>query len=202
MTLFPFFDSSRSRLLATLLFLASSAAMPCVARAGDVPAVLDDFSDPVRTSLGHDRIAIDDASVGGASRLTQTFKDGVLSAEGEIVPARGQPGWVSLVLLLTPDGKPADLSHYEGVRVRVRVRTGTLSVSANSTSVTNYDYHAAVIPPMGDAIQEVRIPFDEMKRAWSEQTPLNRATIASVSLVAVGIQKGAVAYDVDEVGFY
>lgn len=202
MTLFRTCRSCHRTLLATLFALAASGLTPCVARAGNVPALLDDFSDPVRTSLGFDRIAIDDASVGGGSRLTQNFKNGVLSAAADIAPARGQPGWVSLVLLLTPDGQPADVSQYEGVRARVRVRQGTLSISANSTEVTNYDYHAAVIPPKGDTLQDVRIAFKDMKRAWSEQTPLNPAMIASVSLVAVGFQKGTVAFEVDEVGFY
>lgn len=195
-------SSPRGGLLPALLGLASFALAPCFAHAANASALLDDFSDPVRTSRGFDRITVDDASVGGGSRLAQSFKDGVLSAEAEIAPARGQPGWVSLVLLLNADGKPADLSDYQGIRLRVRVREGMLSVSANSTDVTNYDYHAALVPPKGDTIREVRIAFDDMKRAWSEQTQLDPATIASVSLVAVGFQKGAVAFDVDEVGFY
>jgi hypothetical protein len=94
------------------------------------------------------------------------------------------------------------LSQYEGIRLRVRVQKGHLSISANSTEVDNFDYHAMTVPRTPDGFEEVRIPFRDMKRAWSEQTPLNRATIVSVSLVAVDFQKAGFAYDVEEVGFY
>jgi hypothetical protein len=49
---------------------------------------------------------------------------------------------------------------------------------------------------------EVRLPFKDMKRAWSEQIPLNLKTITSVNLVAFGMAKDAFAYEVDEIGFY
>jgi hypothetical protein len=77
-----------------------------------------------------------------------------------------------------------------------------LSLTANSTEIKNFDFHASLIPRKGDEFHEVRVPFGDMKRAWSEQTPLNPATIASISLVAVDLQKGAFAYDIDEIGFY
>lgn len=170
--------------------------------ASESPALLDDFSDPVQTSTGTNRMVVDDTSVGGKSRLEQTFANGVLSAAGEITPGRGQPGWVNLILLFSPGGEAADLSRFEGIRIKVRVRQGMLSVAANSTEITNFDYHSTVIPRKGDELQEVRIPFRDLKRNWSEQIPLNPATIGSISLVAVGFQPGPFAYDVDEVGFY
>jgi hypothetical protein len=191
----------RLPLLATLA-LVTSAVFPCSARADDIPAMLDDFSDVARTSAGLDRIVITDTTAGGASTLNPTFSDGVFTAEGEIGPPRGQPGWVSVILLLSSSGEPVDLSKYEGIRIRARVRKGMLSITANSAEITNYDYHSAAISRKRDEFQEVRIPFQDMKRAWSEQTPLNPATIVSVSLVAVDFQKGHFAYDVDEVGFY
>jgi hypothetical protein len=187
-----------------MALLVLSTCYPVVggAAAEDDLALLDDFSDSARTDARIDRIVVDDSSVGGKSHLKQTFADGMLTAEGDIVPARGQPGWVSLVLLLSATGEPVDLSRFDGVRLRVRVREGVLSITANSTEITNFDYHASVVPAGGEELQEVRLPFSQMKRAWSEQVPLNRATIASISLVAFGLQKGTFAYEVDEIGFY
>ena len=197
---FPPSSSSRRRL--RLLALAALALAPVLSRAGDIPARLDDFSDPVHSSLGINRIIITDTTAGGASTVRQSVANGVFTAEGEIAPPRGQPGWVSVVLLLSPTGAPADLTKYTGIKVRVRVRQGYLSVTANSTEIKNYDYHSSMISRKPDEYQEVRIAFRDMKRAWSEQTPLNPATIASVNLVAFDLQKGAFAYDVDEIGFY
>lgn len=194
-----FLFSSRRRLL---LACSALALAPIIARAGDIPALLDDFSDPVHSSRGINRIVVTDSTVGGASQLRQSVAKGVFTAEGEIAPPRGQPGWVSVVLLLTPNGAPADLSKYQGIRLRVRTRQGLLSVTANSTEIKNYDYHSAMVPQKPDEYQELRIAFRDMKRAWSEQTPLNPATIASVNLVAFDLQKGVFAFDVDEIGFY
>ena len=77
------------------------------------------------------------------------------------------------------------------------------SITANSTEVTNFDYHGALVTHRrGEDFQEVRIPFSSMKRTWSEQTPLNPATLASISIVAFDMQPGAFNYEIDEVGFY
>ena len=185
-----------------LLALVTFAFLPFLARAADGPARLDDFSDPVHSSLGINRIVVTDTVAGGASTVRQSVANGVFTAEGEIAPPRGQPGWVSVVLLLSPTGAPADLTKYAGIKVRVRVRQGYLSVTANSSEIKNFDYHAAMLPKKPGEFQEVRIAFRDMKRAWSEQTPLNLATITSINLVAVDFQKGVFAYDVDEIGFY
>ncbi len=186
------------------LLLAGSLLLGITRLAGQgMPATIDDLSNPTVTSIGAPRIVIDDSSMGGKSHLTPTYADGIMSAKGEIAPARGQPGWVSLVLPLAEPGQSADLSAYEGIRLRVRVLRGNLSVSANSTVVDNFDYHAAPIVRSADGdFHEVRIPFASMKRAWSAQTPLDPATINSISLVAANVQPGPFAYEVDEVGFY
>ena len=164
---------------------------------------VDDFSDPKRNSIGIDRLFLDDTTAGGKTSTEYRVEDGVLFAKGDIQPPRGQPGWASAVLLLDPQGLPVDASQYEGIRLRVRIHKGTLSISANSTEITNYDYHAAVITRQTDGeFHEVRIPFSSMKRAWSEQTPLNTKTIASISLVSFELQKASFDFEVDEVSFY
>ena len=73
----------------------------------------------------------------------------------------------------------------------------------SSSEIANFDYHTgAPIAGKRGEFQEVRIPFKEMKRAWSEQTVLNLKSITSVNLVSFGLARDAFAYEVDEIGFY
>ncbi|WP_221030325.1 CIA30 family protein [Actomonas aquatica] len=185
------------------LALALGALASATVALGQFPAKLDDFAQSDLSSIGAPRIVIDDATVGGKSHLTHNVKDGVLTATGEIKPARGQPGFVSLVLPMAAPNEAADLSHFEGIVMRVKLTSGNLAVSANSTEVVNFDYHAAPITRAADGdFHEIKIPFASMKRAWSEQTKLNPATINSISLVVAGVQPGDFAYAIDEIGFY
>jgi len=171
--------------------------------AGTLEPTVDDFNDPNINSLGIARMFINDTSAGGQTSTQQSVTGGVLSAKGEILPPRGQPGWASAVLLLDPQGLPQDASAYEGIRLLVRVNKGNLSVSANSSEITNFDYHAALVTRQSDGkFHEVRIPFSEMKRAWSEQTPLNTSTLTGLSVVAFDLQKGTFDFEIDEIGFY
>lgn len=171
--------------------------------AGALEPAIDDFSDPNTNSLGITRLFVDDQSAGGQTSTQHSVDGGVLCAKGEILPPRGQPGWASTVLLLDPQGLPRDASAYAGIRLLVRVNKGNLSISANSSEITNFDYHAAQVARQPDnEFHEVRIPFSQMKRAWSEQIPLNTKTLTSLSLVAFDIQKGAFDFEIDEIGFY
>ena len=185
------------------LAVASLVLWPVATNGDPFPNTIDDFSDSGNTSLGLPRMVIDDTTAGGQSSSKQMVNDGVMTSEGVIAPPRGQPGWVSMIFPLRADGSPADISAYEGIRIRMRIKEGMVSVSANSSEIDNFDYHAALVDAAGGKeIQEVRIPFSSMRRAWSPQTKLNTATIASVSLVAVGIQKSAFGFEIDEIGFY
>ncbi len=164
---------------------------------------LDDFSDPKQNSLGIDRAFADDSAVGGKTSTNYTVAEGVLHAQGEIAPPRGQPGWASAIFLLQSEGLPQDLSQYQGIQLRIRIQKGNISISANSSEVTNFDYHAAPVTRYADGeFHEVKIPFSSMKRAWSEQTALNTKTISSLSLVAFDLQAGSFDYEVDEISFY
>ena len=85
----------------------------------------------------------------------------------------------------------------------MKVSKGILCVQVGSSEVTNFDYHTgAPIPGKRGEFQEVRIPFKDLKRAWSEQIPLNVKSITSVNLVSFGLSKETFAYEVDEIGFY
>ena len=181
------------------LALASSISL----HAQNVPALVDDFSNDHHTSTGAERIVVTDKDIGGHSQSTQHFENGIGAVDGELVPARGQPAFISLISMLTPKGEPRDVSNYEGVRLKVKVKKGLLSVQVSSSEITNYDYHnSAPITRKPDEFQEVKIPFKSLKRAWSEQTPLNTKLVTSLNLVAVGMGKDSFAYEVDEIGFY
>jgi hypothetical protein len=170
---------------------------------GTLSPLVDDFSDARNNSLGIPRQFLNDTTSGGSTTTEQSASEGVLAVKGEIVPPRGQPGWASSVLLLDPHGLPTDASAFEGIRLLVKVEKGNISISANSAEVTNFDYHAAPVMATSDGkFHEVKIPFASMKRAWSEQTPLNPKTISSLSIVAFDLQKGVFEFEVDEVSFY
>ena len=167
----------------------------------EVPQTLDEFNSDMLTSLETPRLVFTDVDLGGKSEAKLDYSEGILRVEGKIVPARGQPGFVSLVLLLSSKGEPQDLSAYEGIRLKVRVLKGGLQVLAASTEIQNFDYHTAAVKRSGK-FQEIKVPFSDLKRVWSEQTTLNLETITSINLVASGIQPGSFVYEIDEIGFY
>jgi hypothetical protein len=182
-----------------LCALGSIAARAATA----APLLLDDYSDPKRNKNGVERRLIDDRSAGSHSQATQKCENGVLIVKGDLSPGRGVPAFISAVSLLSADGKAKDLTAYRGVRLRVNVIKGILCVQVGSSEITNFDFHtSAPISGKRGGFQEVRIPFKEMKRTWSEQTALNLKSVTSVNLVSFGVAKDAFAYEVDEIGFY
>lgn len=197
-------------ILAAVFGLGSRPALPttppAAQSASPSPAnskLLDDFSDPARNKRGVERLLIDDKSAGSNSKATQKCENGILMVEGELAPGRGVPAFISLASPLSADGKPQSLADAEGVRIRVKVSKGILCVQMGSSEIDNFDYHtSAPIAGKGGEFQEVRIPFNQMKRAWSEQTKLNLKAITSVNLVSFGMARGPFAYEVDEIGFY
>jgi hypothetical protein len=168
-----------------------------------MPPLLDDYANDQRNHLGAERLLIDDQTTGSRSRATVKCEGGVLSVHGDLVPGRGVPAFISGVSPLSVDGKPKDLSGYEGVRLRVKVRKGILCVQVATSTIINFDFHtSAPIAGKGGDFHEVRIPFRDMKRAWSEQTSLNLKAVTSVNLVTFGLSNDTFAYEVDEIGFY
>lgn len=184
--------------LAALLAFTALRASPATA-----PLLLDDYSDPGKNRLGVERMLVNDKTVGSASTATVKCGNGVLAVTGDLVPGRGAPAFISQVSLLNPGGKAKDLTGFTGVRLKVKVTKGILCVQVASTEVTNFDYHTST-PIAGGrgGFQEVRIPFKDLKRAWSEQTALNAKTVTSVNLVSFGMTPDSFAYEVDEIGFY
>jgi hypothetical protein len=182
---------------------ASLFAWSVTAFAGNEIALVDDFSNDTNNSIGLPRQFMNDTMVGGGTQTKLVMSSGVMQLTGEIVPPRGQPGWASTVLLLDGEGKPVDASKYKGIRMLVKINSGSLSISANSTEVTNFDYHSSVVIAASDGnFHEVNIPFDSLKRTWSEQTNLNTQSINSLSIVAFSMQKASFDYEIDEVSFY
>lgn len=164
---------------------------------------IDDFSDVSRQASGLPRMLINDAEAGGKSQAVTSFTEGVMTVEGKLVPGRGSPGFVSIPLVLSSDGTATDVSQYTGVKLRVKLQRGSLIVQASSTDVTNFDYHSsAPITRDPDAFQEVLIPFAALRQVWSAQTTLNLKSITSINLVSAGMAPDAIAYEIDEIGFY
>jgi hypothetical protein len=198
-------NTSLLRRLPSLAFclLAGPLLFPLTVGAGGPPALIDDFSDAEHTTAGAVRPVITDKDIGGQSQATAKCVDGIFAVDGKLVPGRGMPAFISVPLLLAPDAQSRDLTGSNGVRLLVKVTKGLLSVQVSSAEITNFDFHtsAPIARKPGD-FQEVRIPFAAMKRAWSEQTPLDLKAITSVNLVASGMAPGEFAYEVDEIGFY
>ena len=189
--------------LAATLITSLIALSTVIAHAAPTPLLLDDCSDPKRNKNGAERLLIDDKGVGSSSHATQKCEKGVLTVQGDLVPGRGVPAFISEVSLLSTNGQPGDLSGYSGVRLRVKVLKGILSVQVGSSDITNFDYHtSAPVTGKRGEFQEVRVPFKDMKRAWSEQTALNLKSITSVNLVSFGMARDTFAYEVSEIGFY
>ena len=191
------FNSAKVLGLSALLAFSSNSFST------EVKSVIDSFSHVKDTSYGTPRMSLTDTTAGGKTTAKANVQDGFIQVKGEILPPRGQPGWSSLVLPLSPMGQTLDASKFDGIRLLVKLNKGSLSLSANSADVTNYDYHAAqvIVKPDGN-FHEVKIPFDSMKRMWSEQTALNTQTLNSLSIVAFGLQKSSYDFEVDEVSFY
>ena len=189
--------SARSLTIALALF---ATALPTVRAA--TPALVDDFSNATQTARGAGRLLFTDKDAGSKSTATQRCENGVLVVEGELAPGRGAPAFISIPLLLTPDAQPQDVSAYTGVRLKVKLNQGIITVQVASADVTNFDYHSAPVVGKRGEYVEVRVPFKDLKRGWSEQTPLNSKNVTSVNLVAFGMAPGAFAFEVDEIGFY
>jgi len=201
MKLKPSLPTPRRRPVA-ITFTAVFALGAITAHAA-APLLLDDYSDPTRNKNGVERLLVDDKKAGSKSQATQKCENGVLTVMGDLVPGRGVPAFISHVSLLSADGKPKDLTSYQGVRLRVKVTRGILCIQVSSSEIDNFDYHtSAPIAGKRGEFQEVRIPFKAMKRAWSKQTVLNPKSITSVNLVSFGLARDAFAYEVDEIGFY
>ena len=181
---------------ALLLFPLSVTAEPA-------SAIFDDFADAEHLANAMPRMIITDKDAGGQSQASQTFADGIATVQGKLVPGRGSPGFVSIPLILSPDGSPFDASNYTGVRLRVKVKQGSLMVQVATTEIVNFDYYtSAPIMRQPDTFKEVRIPFSSLNRAWSPPQAINLKTVTSVNLVSAGMAPDAFAYEIDEIGFY
>lgn len=195
-------NSSSFPLIRSLSLVLALTIAPLTAFAAPEPALLDDFANAGQTMRGAGRVTVDDKGAGSQSYATQKCENGLLIVEGELVPGRGAPAFVSIPLLLTPDAQARDLSNYEGVRLRVKPTRGILVVQVSTTDVQNFDYHSAPVMAKRGEFVEVRVPFKDMKRGWSEQTAINLKSVTSINLVAFGMAKDKFGYELDEIGFY
>lgn len=192
-----FFYSVKTFAVASLLPLSISAF------SAELSPVIDGFNNTNETNLGIPRVLITDITAGGKTTTELMVSSGIMQVKGEIIPPRGQLGWSSLVLPLGPMGENQDASKFDGIRLLVKVNSGNVSISANSSEVTNFDYHAAQLIVSSDGkFHEVKIPFESLKRLWSQQTKLNTQTLNSLSIVAFSPHKATFNFAIDEVSFY
>lgn len=188
--------------------LATSVSFVSLASTGDASTdnekfSIDSFDHQKNSNLGIPRQFISDQMAGGKTTMEAKVATGVMTIKGKIIPPRGQPGWASTVLLLDPKGLPMDATPYTGVKLRIKLESGSLSLSANSVEIENFDYHAAPISIIADGqFHDINIPFKSMVRSWSEQTPLNKKSINSLSIVSFAMQQANFNFTLDEVGFY
>ena len=189
--------------LVKTLALSAVLAFSCSVLSAPLPALVDDFSHSTDNNLNLPRQFMSDAIAGGKTQMQPKIAAGIMQVKGELLPPRGQPGWASSILPLSAEGTAQDASQFSGIKLLVKIGSGNLNISANSTEVTNFDYHAAPVVVAADGkFHEVKIPFNSMKRAWSEQTNLNAATLNSLSIVAFSLQPASFDFEVDEVSFY
>lgn len=199
-------NASLSSLLITgpVTVAMALAGLFCSAPAADAAeSTLDGFDAADIQAVGIPRMVITDAEAGGKSAADTTFADGVMHVSGKLAPGRGMPGFVSIPLVVAPDGSPTDMSEYTGVKLRVKVKSGALSVQVGTAVITNFDYHtSAPLTRDPDNFQEVKIPFAAMKQVWSAPTDLDLTTVTSINLVTAGMMPADFAYEIDEIGFY
>ncbi|WP_438862427.1 CIA30 family protein [Neptunicella sp.] len=185
------------------MLLTSMLAFSTGALSASLPTLVDDFSNATDNNLGLPRQLMSDTVAGGNTSSEVDIAAGVMRLKGDIVPPRGQPGWASSILPLGNMGEPEDASQYKGIQLLIKIHSGNLSISANSTEVDNFDYHSAPISvPSDGTFHQVKIPFESMKRGWSEQTHLNPATLNSLSIIAYAMQPAPFDFEIDEVRFY
>src|SRR6266436_3722915 len=134
--LIPSSPTTRRTPVGTTLIAALLTLGPIAVQAATAPLLLDDYSDPKRNKNGVERLLIDDKTIGSQSQATQKCENGVLTVKGDLVPGRGVPAFISEVSPLSADGKPKDLTGYQGVRLRVKVTKGILYVQVSSSEVT------------------------------------------------------------------
>lgn len=165
--------------------------------------IIDNFNHESNTQLATPRILMTDTTAGGQTSAQLLVSNGVIQIKGDILPPRGQPGWSSLVLPLAGMGEVYDASQFQGIKLLIKVTKGNVSISANSAEVNNYDYHSAQVTAKVDGkFHQVKIPFESMKRMWSEQTKLNTTMLNSLSIVAFSPQKAVFDFEIEEVAFY
>src|SRR4051812_40447377 len=97
---------TRFLLLPSTFVTAMLAILLSVSARAASSAIVDDFSAADHTTGGAGRLVITDKDAGSQSHATQRCENGILKVDGELVPGRGAPAFISLPLLLTPDGKP------------------------------------------------------------------------------------------------
>ena len=127
---------------------------------------------------------------------------GVLSVNGDLVPGRGGPAFISVVSLLSAEGKPTDMTGCEGVRLRVKVSKAFSVFRSPLRQSPTLIITRVRQSPVREAISGGADSLQGHETRLVGQTVLNRKTVTSVNLVSFGLSRSTFAYEVDEIGFY
>jgi imidazolonepropionase-like amidohydrolase len=176
---------------------------PPVAEAAAWTAVLiDDFSSGTMTSSAGPAWSIDnDAALGGTSTANVEHIEGALKVSGRLQPKTGMPGLAGISLQLNPGGV-ADLSKFTGIRLRVTSTAGALALKVATAGVTNYDYHAAIIPTKAEP-QTLEIPFASLRQLWSSPVEWKGSDVQAIALwVSTFGAPSDYAFTVDSIELY
>jgi hypothetical protein len=164
--------------------------------------LIDDFSSGTfRSSIGTAWSVDTDAAFGGSSTATVEHRNGAVTVRGRLQSKPGMPALAGISLLLDSTSA-VDLSKYTGVRLRITPTAGMLTLKMITTSVSNYDYHAAVISNSAEPVT-LELPFASMRQLWSAPQPWKGTDVRGLALWVSGFgAPSEYAFTVDSVEIY
>ena len=165
--------------------------------------LIDDFTSSGQMSaLGTKWTFSSSGQRGTAGKIAFDTSDGLtrLHLTGT-VPSAGRTGYLEARLPLNPQGRNYNAQGYSGIRLRVKGDSKTYTVRLRTKDTPrSAQYYQATLPTNG-SWQTVELLFRQFRPTSTLPTPLNGATLRSVSLVAN--QQGQMAdLSVESLSFY
>lgn len=164
-------------------------------------SLIDDATDPRRSTIGREWSADNDASFGGGSTVQVERRNGTMRVHGKLAPKKGMPGLAGVSLMFDTLRTSYDISAYDGVRLRIRSAKGALTLKMITASVTNYDFHAVFVPAT-PRVQELTFPFKTFAQLWSAPIPWTGKDVQGLALWVSGMNAGEYDFMVDSIELY
>jgi hypothetical protein len=164
--------------------------------------LVDDFARNDLASPSGSRWKTDtDSLFGGTSTVTTEWRDGVLHVRGSLRPKKGMPSLAGISIALDSSGTAYDVSRFTGIRVRFASVTGPLMMKIITSGVTNYDYHAAVVPNTGES-RQIDLPFSDFRQLWSTPVAWTGKDVQGIALWWSAFSPAEVSFAIDSIEFY